>query len=351
MNDRKVIVVLGMHRSGTSAITKSLELFGVNLGEQLYGASFDNPKGFWEDEECLRINQELLNIDGYEYDSIVKTPDLENEKVKVLHNEAVSVVSKNIEKYKIWAFKDPRTCRYLDFWQSVFDSVGCEVDYVFVSRNPISVAKSLKKRNNLELEKSYLLWAQHIFMSVSSMKYRCLFLDYDDFMDNHQSNLKKISNFLSIEPDIEKMNEYSAEFLDSKLRHTKFNESDILDNEAIPNFVKLLFVPVDKMAKNEFPDYEINKSFLNDSSLNDFLFTCNYIESLERQQMTTWLLLSDKEEVIKEYKFHTAQLEFHTAQLEEKLAKVEFLFQVLRKIKASRVYRLVEKMQGILGRS
>ncbi|MEZ8724095.1 sulfotransferase family protein, partial [Vibrio pomeroyi] len=275
MNNRKVIVVLGMHRSGTSAITKSLELFGVNLGEKLYGASFDNPKGFWEDEECLRINQELLSINGYEYNSIIKAPDLENEKVKSLFLEAVSIVARNVERYKLWAFKDPRTCRLLEFWQSVFEKVGCEVNYIFVSRNPISVAKSLNKRNHLDLESSYFLWAQHVYMAVSTMKHRCLFLDYDDFMDNNKNNISKISNFLNVVPNNDKVSEYSTEFLSNKLRHTKFSELDVINNSSIPNFVKSIFLPLDKVAKSGMQDYEVNKELLlNKSSADDFNYAC-----------------------------------------------------------------------------
>jgi hypothetical protein len=58
----KLIVVLGMHRSGTSTVTKSLELMGVGLGANLHPAGFDNPKGFWEDRERIEINDKLLNL-------------------------------------------------------------------------------------------------------------------------------------------------------------------------------------------------------------------------------------------------------------------------------------------------
>lgn len=347
MNSRRVVVVLGMHRSGTSAITKSLELFGISLGERLYGASFDNPKGFWEDEECLNINQELLSIYGYEYDSIIKKIDMENEKVKLLLHDAVGVVTKNLDKYNLWAFKDPRTCRYLEFWQSVFEIVGCEVNYIFVSRNPISVAKSLKKRNNLDLEKSYFLWAQHLYMAFLEIKHRCLLLDYDDFMDNYKLNLDKISNFLNIEPDSKKVNEYLEEFLDNKLRHTKFNENDIYSNKTIPNFVKSIFWSIDKMVRNESPNYQVNNDFLNDKTIKDLNFTCNYLESLERQQVISWLSISEKQEVIKEYQLHTNQLEGKLIELEEKLSKVEFLFKALRKIKESKMYQLVESVKNL----
>ena len=64
----RVIVVLGMHRSGTSAIARSLELLGVGLGDNLHPAGFDNPKGFWEDRACLEINEELLRYFGSAYD-------------------------------------------------------------------------------------------------------------------------------------------------------------------------------------------------------------------------------------------------------------------------------------------
>jgi hypothetical protein len=59
-----VVVVLGMHRSGTSAITKGLELFGMDLGQNLLAANEYNPKGYFEDNQLVNINDNILRKSG-----------------------------------------------------------------------------------------------------------------------------------------------------------------------------------------------------------------------------------------------------------------------------------------------
>ena len=119
----RLIVVLGMHRSGTSVITRSLQLLGVGLGDNLHPAGFDNPKGFWEDRECLVINEELLS----HFDSAYDRLDLAWDSMKVdpffntLKNNAVELIKRKLnENNGLWGFKDPRTCRVVYFFDVVF---------------------------------------------------------------------------------------------------------------------------------------------------------------------------------------------------------------------------------------
>ena len=60
----RLIVVLGMHRSGTSLITRSLAAIGANFGNNLIPPQPDNDKGFWEDSDIIAFNDELLNSCG-----------------------------------------------------------------------------------------------------------------------------------------------------------------------------------------------------------------------------------------------------------------------------------------------
>ena len=230
---QKVIVVLGMHRSGTSAITRSLELLGVGLGDNLHPAGFDNPKGFWEDLECLEINEELLCHLGSAYDRL----DLAWERVKsdpfinTLNEKAKQLVIRKLsENNGLWGFKDPRTCRLLSFWQGVFNFVGCETNYVIVLRNPLSIASSLAKRNRIPFEKSYFLWLQHMLPAVlGSAGSPRLLIDYDLFMDAPIEQITKISENLylpMVDSDSSAVREYQNNFLDDGLRHSRFSLKD-----------------------------------------------------------------------------------------------------------------------------
>src|SRR5438552_2250499 len=68
---RKSILICGMHRSGTSALARVCNLFGVDLGRTLSGTGPDNPKGFWENAAIMQFNQMLLARLGLAWDSVL----------------------------------------------------------------------------------------------------------------------------------------------------------------------------------------------------------------------------------------------------------------------------------------
>ena len=75
MANSRLIVVLGMHRSGTSAITRGLQALDVNLGEQLMPpVENNNDKGFFEDIEVNKLNIELLNAMDSDWDDVSVIP-------------------------------------------------------------------------------------------------------------------------------------------------------------------------------------------------------------------------------------------------------------------------------------
>ena len=241
----RVIVVLGMHRSGTSAVTKSLELMGVGLGDNLHPAGFDNPKGFWEDRECIAINDNLLSHLGSAYDRLGLAWDEipEDPRINAWMATAVEIVSRKLDENNgIWGFKDPRTCRLLVFWHRVFLAVKCEVCLVMAVRNPASVAASLAARNGIPAQKAYYLWLQHVLPPLGFMKEaRRVVVDYDELLSNPYSQIVRMSTGLGL-PLPERRNsgvkDFENNFLEGGLRHTLFTENDLaLDGRASPMVV------------------------------------------------------------------------------------------------------------------
>ena len=112
--NKKIIMVLGMHRSGTSAIARGLQTLGVQLGTNLFSAGFDNPKGFWEDKDVLEINEQLLRQLGAAYDSLSLLPEynVNDPEIKPLFSKAIRYFSDSITRnYDIFGIKDaPMVC-------------------------------------------------------------------------------------------------------------------------------------------------------------------------------------------------------------------------------------------------
>jgi len=111
-----VVPVLGMHRSGTSMLTRMLKIMGVELGEPLQGPSFDNPKGFWENRFFQASNINILgemgcNSDGFDTNEVLKNTFMEFESV-ALPEPAVNQIQEytNLSFQNThWGWKDPRT--------------------------------------------------------------------------------------------------------------------------------------------------------------------------------------------------------------------------------------------------
>lgn len=255
---KKIIVVLGMHRSGTSAVTRSLAVLGVKIGDNLHPAGPDNPKGFWENRECLAINEELLRHFNSAYDCL----DLRIENIaadpflKGLKEQATQLIHRQLnESTGPWGFKDPRTCRLLFFWQEVFQAVQCDVCYILVSRNPLSVAASLAKREQMPEIKSYLLWLQHVVPAVMETEgQERVIVDYDNFMDSPFDQLSRISSALQLmTPDREGdlFKDFFSNFLEKGLCHTRFRESDLISDNKAPQEVVVAYQLLSRLARDE----------------------------------------------------------------------------------------------------
>src|SRR5580698_6176593 len=94
------VCVLGMHRSGTSALTRLINLLGVYVGEDLIPGSIDNPKGFWEDRAIVAVHEELLDALGSAFDDVLPLPAgwEQSPKVKPFRNELVKIIRRQFSK-------------------------------------------------------------------------------------------------------------------------------------------------------------------------------------------------------------------------------------------------------------
>jgi glycosyltransferase involved in cell wall biosynthesis len=297
MKSKKLIVVIGMHRSGTSAITRGLELLGVGLGTNLHPAASDNPKGFWEDSECLEINEELLSYFGSAYDQLGGGWDtsIANSEVSRIKLKASQLISKKLEENTIWGFKDPRTSRLLPFWKDVFSSLGCDVGYVIALRNPVSIVDSLSKRNKTPAEKTYFLWLQHMLPSLQMTEgSRRVVVDYDEFMDSPYDQIKRVGQYLDLhiaEPESQEVQAFAREFLDKGLRHSRYTEAQLRLDSRAPLIVCDAYLLMLRLSRDEL---ELGTPVTNDilsrlrDDLAEFLPIINLVNSLEGERSNLW---------------------------------------------------------------
>jgi len=158
------IMVLGM-RSGSSVITRLINLLGASVGptEQLMKPSVQNPKGFWENEEVVRLNNRLLKMQGCAWNSIGSLNEqcLTSEAFPDLADEA-RVILRDFDRQRPWVIKDPRVSLLLPFWRPLLD----QPLFVIIFRHPLEVAHSLKTHHDIPLLAGLALWEQYMRLSL-----------------------------------------------------------------------------------------------------------------------------------------------------------------------------------------
>jgi hypothetical protein len=150
-NDSVIVVVAGMHRSGTSMVAGLLHRSGVSMGSDFRRAQRENPKGFFEEEAFRSFNDRLLRRVGY----VVKEWDPEFPGIRPSskdQSDAVALIRRFNRASDIWGWKDPRTCLTLGFWLKAIAAakLSRDTNVIVIKRNVRSVSRSLRARGNVD---------------------------------------------------------------------------------------------------------------------------------------------------------------------------------------------------------
>lgn len=162
-NAQTCILVLGMHRSGTSATAGALELCGVALGSELLAPGADNPKGYFEHERAVDIDERLLAALGSGWADARPLPTDWQDGSAARHAiaEIDALLAADFADTPLFALKDPRMCRLLPAWLSALRDRGVRVVALFVARDPVEVAASIEARNSWAPPLGELLWLRY----------------------------------------------------------------------------------------------------------------------------------------------------------------------------------------------
>jgi hypothetical protein len=235
-----MVTVLGMHRSGTSLITRGLMSLGIYLGDDFVEVQPDNPTGYWEDRHLQDFNERVLTALGLKWESVafLKDSRWQEPEIEAIRMEAIEYIRANFLAHPLWGFKDPRTLRLLPFWSPVFQRLGLEDAYVMVIRNPLSVAQSLIARQSdvFDAAMAHGLWLVHTVTYFSRIAQKpFIVIDYDLFMDDPRGQLERIGRALEIpqaDARLGDIEDFVANFIDPELRHSQFGR---LDRDFVPH--------------------------------------------------------------------------------------------------------------------
>ncbi len=162
-NRSEGLLVLGMHRSGTSALTGCLDLLGVPLGGPLLAPNFANEKGYFEHGEIVSAHDELLEGLGTSALSLVRLPAgwTATPPAGLARERLGAVLRRSFAGKPLWAVKDPRLCLLLPLWHRVLEDLAVEPRFVLLLRDPWEIAQSLEARDGIPPAESLELWLRH----------------------------------------------------------------------------------------------------------------------------------------------------------------------------------------------
>lgn len=186
MGLRTALLVVGMHRSGTSAVARTLSLMGAALpGNLLASGSEENERGFWESSEIIAIHDGFLAAVGSRWDDPRPLPEaaFTDAAARMCLERLVAVLARDFAGVSRFVVKDPRMCRLLPLWHSAAEAVGARPVAVLPVRTPLAVARSLQRRNGFAIEAGLALWLSHVLSAERATRgWRRHFLNYDSFV-------------------------------------------------------------------------------------------------------------------------------------------------------------------------
>lgn len=202
---QQVIIVLGMHRSGTSCLAGTIEKAGICFGNVSQHNTF-NLKGNRENKQIIKLNNDVLAYNNGTWDN----PPSRVEWPFSLKQERDEIIEQN-KHASTWGFKDPRILLTLDGWLEVLQNVS----FIATYRHPSHVAQSLWQRDNFPLEKSLRLWKIYNEKLLSYCeKYHFPLVSFDLSPNEYANKIKELLKRINIDAE-NRVNE----FYDYELRH------------------------------------------------------------------------------------------------------------------------------------
>lgn len=218
---KECIVVLGMHRSGTSSLTRLISFAGAMLPNTLIESLNGNEKGHWESKKIVNNNEAFLAAQGLSWDDW--RPLKFNKKQSIEFVERTkALIDKEYAGKNFIVLKDPRFCRYPDLLADALTQLGFAVKFVIITRNPLEVSGSLMKRNDFSEAQSNLLWLRYVLdAEYLTRDFDRTFVTFDQVIHDWKTCLTDIASQLDITwlNALSVIEKKAALFIDPSLKH------------------------------------------------------------------------------------------------------------------------------------
>ena len=244
-----------MHRSGTSALTRIFNLLGADLPKDLISADDTQPKGYWESDDIVTIDNKVLAAAGSYWDdwkpvshAWLKSPECQYS----YGRELTKILERNFENSRLFVIKDPRICRIVPFWLEALRDFKAEVKAIIPIRSPMEVAASLKARDGFSAEKSYLMWLRYMCDAESATRdIPRAFVAFEDVLNSWKEVIASITNRanIALPPRTPLMEVEIEKFIDVGMRHFITAPAAVFPRADISDWVKTAYRAFDLLVK------------------------------------------------------------------------------------------------------
>jgi hypothetical protein len=198
---KRVIVVLSPGRSGTSLLMKSLETMGMKLSENMIPGRHENPEGFFEDEEIVKLHKQMFK--GLFTKASLPLPDnwLSMSEAKKGRQALAQKLQKEVQKHEgfIWGFKDPRTSSFLPLWNNIFNLERTTPIFLVAARDPATVVFSQQRYYNIQPEVVELQWLQRTTDALHHTAADCFIVHYEDWFTRPVEQAKGLLRYTGLD--------------------------------------------------------------------------------------------------------------------------------------------------------
>jgi len=259
---KQVILVAGMHRSGTSLINRLLNLHGVHIPIEIEYKNEFNVRGYWESFEVQALNDKILRLgDSSWFDlrtfSAVAQP---REKIEEMKQEIDEFAERLLaQEYQSFAIKDPRICRVIPWWLSAFERCGARVSAIIPYRHPLEVAASIGARDGFDARYCLSLWLRNVLdAEFATRQLDRVFCSYEGILSDWPSVFCEITEKLqlsSLRPYSE-VKKQIDDFASRSLRHWSFSDSDLENFAGSDGLANIAFQYLRKFEQEDSTDMQ-----------------------------------------------------------------------------------------------
>ncbi|MGH9380125.1 MAG: glycosyltransferase [Thermoanaerobaculia bacterium] len=248
------IVILGMHRSGTSALTRVVGLLGAALPRDVLGAHPSNPAGHWEPARLYKLHDRMLAEAGSRWDDWrgFDPSVLGPERLAYYEEQIRSLIVDDFGDAQLLVLKEPRICRMVPLYEEILGSLGIEPRFLLTDRNPLAVIDSLATRDGMTPGFAGLLWLRHELDAERATRGKPrAFLSYEALMSDWRAAIERATEALRVEWP-RRLDEAGPEIeahLSPALRRHAPTFADLAAHGGVAAWVKESYEALQKLAR------------------------------------------------------------------------------------------------------